>query len=71
MECVTYYGKSKVKFNTMNDAIAEAKKLNLQPKRIHKLVAYKCSKCFKYHIGNNGRLLKKEINIYEINQTKC
>jgi hypothetical protein len=65
MECMNTYGRSKVKFNTLDLAIAEAKLQNLKDNRIHKLVAYKCSKCFKYHIGSNGKLLKKEKNIYE------
>lgn len=67
MECKTSFGKPKVQFETMDLAIAEAKKLNLQPKRIHKLVSYKCSICCKYHIGSNGKELKKNINIYENN----
>lgn len=64
MECMTYYGKPKVKFKTLEDAIAECKKLNAQDKRIHKLVPYKCWTCFQFHIGSNGKLLKKEKNIY-------
>ena len=40
------------------EAISEAKKLNLQPNQIHKLVAYKCTYCNKYHVGRS----KKEID---------
>lgn len=64
MECTTILNKPKKKFDTLDEAIVMAKKLNLQPQRIHKSVAYKCSKCFKYHIGSNGKLLEKNINIY-------
>ena len=65
MICTTNYGKPKVKFDTMDDAIAECKKLNQDLKRIHKLVSYKCNNCFKYHIGSNGKLLKHKINLYD------
>lgn len=64
MECLNSYGKPKIKYETHELAVEAAKKCNLQPKRIHKLVTYKCSKCFKYHIGSNGKILKKESNIY-------
>ena len=64
MECVNSYGKPKMKYETHELAVEAAKKSNSQLKRIHKLVTYKCSKCFKYHIGSNGKLLKKESNIY-------
>jgi hypothetical protein len=52
--------KPKKKFNTLDDAIIEAKKVNSNDKIIHKLVAYKCTKCFKYHIGRNGKELKEK-----------
>lgn len=65
MECETTWSKPKKQFNTLDEAIAMCKILNKEPKRIHKLVSYKCSKCFKYHIGSNGKLLKQTINIYE------
>ena len=64
MECKTSYGKDKVKYNTLEEAIAVCKILNKQEKRIHKLVPYKCWTCFKFHVGSNGKLLKKENNIY-------
>jgi hypothetical protein len=43
----------KFKFNTMDEAIKVAKDMNLGGKNIHKVVAYKCPKCCKYHIGKN------------------
>lgn len=68
MECKNSYGKPKVKFNTLEDAIAMAKVLNQQDKRIHKLIAYKCWACFKFHLGSNGKLLTKKIDIYNVNK---
>jgi hypothetical protein len=43
--------KPKKQFDTLDEAIAEAKKMNLLDTTIHKLIAYKCDECFKYHIG--------------------
>ena len=37
-----------------------ARFLNSRENVIHKMVAYKCSKCNKWHIGNNGRFLTRE-----------
>lgn len=54
--------KPKVQFDTMDAAIEAAKKANAHPRQHHKLVAYKCKKCHKYHIGRNGKLLKKRQN---------
>jgi len=67
-QCETFYyvdknGKSITKkkrvFDTLDDAIIECKKLNMQSHRINKVVSYKCRKCFKYHIGRNGKGIKK------------
>lgn len=67
-QCETFYyvdtnGKSITKkkrvFETLDDAIVECKKLNAQSHRINKVVSYKCKKCFKYHIGRNGKEIKK------------
>lgn len=35
------------------------KTINVFPETIHKVVSYKCNICFKYHIGRNGKELKK------------
>lgn len=59
MECTTIWGKSKKKFNTLDEAIAEAKRINALPQTITKKVAYKCGICFKYHIGSNHKTIKK------------
>lgn len=52
-----YIKKDKIKFNTLDEAIEEAKRINSLGKNIHKVVAYKCSVCHKYHIGKNKTLL--------------
>lgn len=49
--------RSKVKFDTLDEAIAEAKKQNRMPGKQEKLVSYKCFICHKYHIGRNGTLI--------------
>ena len=49
--------KPKKPYDTLEDAIKEAKKMNAQDHVIHKLVAYKCNYCHKYHTGRS----KKEI----------
>lgn len=43
----------KFKFDTLESAIRVAKEINLKGANIHKVVAYKCRKCQKYHIGRN------------------
>jgi predicted CXXCH cytochrome family protein len=52
--------KNKKKFDTLDLAIEQAKKINSKDHIIHKVVAYKCSKCHKYHIGRNGKKLKEK-----------
>ena len=64
MECYNSYGKPKIKYKTMDEAIAVAKKVNLDPKRIHKAVAYKCKICLRFHIGSNGRILQHKDNLW-------
>jgi hypothetical protein len=57
--------KYKAVFNTLDEAIAEAKKRNASIRQTIKLVGYKCTYCHKYHIGRNGkRLTEKEKEKY-------
>jgi hypothetical protein len=72
MECQTLEGydenlnprfKPKLKFETLDLAIAEAKKVNSLNHIIHKVVAYKCTKCQKYHIGRSGKTLTEKERI--------
>lgn len=50
--------KPKRKYDTLDEAIKAAKIENSKNERIHKVVAYKCKICFKYHIGRNGKEIK-------------
>jgi hypothetical protein len=52
--------KPKKQYNTLDAAIAVAKIENARPERINKVVAYKCSFCFKYHVGRNGKPIKEK-----------
>jgi hypothetical protein len=53
--------KFKKKFNTLDEAIVECKRLNAMPHRINKVVSYKCTVCCKYHIGRNGKEIKDKL----------
>ncbi len=58
--------KPKVRFNTLDQAIAIAKIENSKSQHTEKVVAYKCKSCFFYHIGRNGKPLKdKERDKYK------
>lgn len=48
----------KVKYETLEEAIKIAKKINLKGKNIKKLNAYKCPHCFKYHVGRGNKDLR-------------
>ena len=50
----------KKSYDTEKEALTVARFLNTQPNIIHKMIVYKCIKCNKWHIGNNGNLLKDE-----------
>jgi len=52
--------KDKRKFDTLEEAITEAKRVNSMPHKINKVVSYKCSECFKFHIGRNGKPIRKK-----------
>jgi predicted CXXCH cytochrome family protein len=59
--------KSKLKFETLDLAIEHAKKVNSLDHIIHKVVAYKCKQCHKYHVGRNGKeLTEKERNKFKM-----
>jgi IS30 family transposase len=48
--------KPKKKFDTLDEAIEVAKKINSKSKM--KVTSYKCKTCHKYHIGKNGNINK-------------
>lgn len=50
--------QKKKKYDSLDDAILEAKKLNARPSQIIKLVPYKCTVCHKHHLGRNGKEIK-------------
>ena len=62
--------KPKLKFNTLDEAIEHAKYVNSKDHIIHKVVAYKCKKCFKYHVGRNGKELTEKERIKFKNKNK-
>lgn len=43
--------KDKLSYPDMDKAISAARKINMRPESIHKMVAYKCSICGQFHIG--------------------
>ena len=49
--------RPKKPYNTLEDAIKQAKKMNAEDRTIHKLVSYKCNYCQKYHIGRSKKLV--------------
>jgi len=62
-------GIAKKTFKTFEDAVEWAKKMNKNPKFIHKQVAYKCKNCLRFHTGRSqhGTLLTYSKNIYNFN----
>lgn len=66
-QCINATGLPKKTFNTFEDAVKWAKRMNENPKFIYKQVAYKCKKCLKFHTGrsiHDTKLIHKT-NIYE------
>lgn len=66
MECYTIEGfdksgnpyvRPKKQFDTLEEAVANADKVNADTRVSEKVIPYKCSQCKKYHIGRNGDLL--------------
>ena len=51
---------AKKSYGTEKEALNIARFLNTQPNIIHKMIVYKCIKCGKWHIGNNGTVLTDE-----------
>ena len=53
--------KAKKGYNTQDQAVEMARRLNLSPQTIHKYSAYKCQICGKWHIGKNkNRVLTEQ-----------
>lgn len=49
--------EEKKSFDTEQDALRMARFLNTKDNIIHKMVAYKCAKCGKWHVGSNNTVL--------------
>lgn len=47
-------------YETEKEALGAAFFINSRENTIHKMVVYKCHKCFKWHIGSNGKELTEE-----------
>lgn len=45
--------KDKIAYPTLDIAIEKARKMNMYPKTIHKVVAYRCAICGQYHVGRS------------------
>lgn len=66
-QCINAHGRPKKTFQTFEDAVEWAKKMNKNPKFIHKQVAYKCHNCLKFHTGKSkhNTKLNHNINIFQ------
>ena len=60
----------KVAFDTLDQAIVAAKSLNSRNNATHKAVAYKCNKCFKYHVGRSKAPLVRQRKFTTIDDIK-
>ena len=63
----------KKSFDNEKDAINAARYMNTQEHIIHKMVAYKCITCGKFHIGSTSKILTSEDkikNLKKYNQIK-
>ena len=49
--------EEKKSFDTEQEALKMARFLNTKENVIHKMVAYKCIKCGKWHVGSGGKIL--------------
>ena len=43
--------KDKKKYKTFEEALQAARNMNKNPNQIHKMQAYKCKTCLRFHIG--------------------
>ena len=51
----------KKSFDSEYEALKMARFLNTKENHLHKMVAYKCDKCGKWHVGSNSTLLTNDI----------
>lgn len=50
----------KRQFLTQEEAIKHCKYMNSLPERTFKITPYKCSVCYKFHVGRNGNVIKEK-----------
>ena len=55
-----WFEKEKKSFDTDKEAIEKARLMNLDLKTIHKVVAYKCKVCQKWHVGRTHKVLTEK-----------
>jgi hypothetical protein len=68
MECFKKIGDklvAKKKYNTQDEAIIDAKIINNKISQIHKVVPYRCTICYKFHLGTNKTIIDHDKNIYK------
>lgn len=51
----------KTNYETEEQAVTMAIWLNTMSKTLHQMVAYKCSKCNKWHLGSTSKILTEEL----------
>ena len=58
--CISKHGKKKHRYDTSEEAITAAKIINDKNNdTVTKLVAYKCSHCFGYHLTTHFKRIRK------------
>lgn len=68
MECATtrvgpdneVITQPKRQFLTQEEAIKHCKYMNSLPDRQSKIAPYKCTTCYKFHVGRNGKQIKEK-----------
>lgn len=54
------FTKEKIGYSSDKEAIEKARVMNCREHTIHKLVAYKCPVCQKWHIGRSRKVLTEK-----------
>ena len=52
--------EEKKAYESETEALTVARFINTRDNIMHKMVAYKCVKCGKWHVGRNGTLLTEK-----------
>lgn len=62
--------KNKIAYETDKEAIETARYMNIKPKTIKKVVAYKCAVCGKWHVGRSNKDLTEKDREHYLKLTK-